>query len=189
MREYLVQLREILTQRFNESDLRTLSFDLGVDYDDLPAIGKADKARELVAYFERRNRIRELLTTGQRLRPDIPWEDVLIEWAQARLEGDMERLRARRDQADEARRQMRDRQRVVNLRPLDVSRTFKDRQREIQALHDHLADSSARLINVVGRAGMGKTALVSHALANLERRIKTSEVSETSEVWQVDGGL
>jgi len=114
----------------------------------------------------------------------------VAQWAQAQLDADMDALRARRDQADRKRREMRDRQRVVNLRPLDVTH-FKDRLREIQALCDHLADASVRLVSVVGRGGMGKTALVSRVLADLERGVvETSEVSETSEVLQgIDGIL
>jgi hypothetical protein len=38
-----------------------------VDYDVLPGDGKADKARELAAYLERRDRIPELIETGQQL--------------------------------------------------------------------------------------------------------------------------
>jgi tetratricopeptide (TPR) repeat protein len=91
-------------------------------------------------------------------------------WAQAQLDAEMDSLRAKRDQADKERREMRDRQRVVNLRPLDVTH-FKDRLREIQALCDHLADASVRLVSVVGRGGMGKTALVSRVLADLERGV------------------
>ena len=92
-------------------------------------------------------------------------------WAQARLDAEMDSLRDRQAQADRERREMRDRQRVVNLRPLDVTHTFKDRLREVQALCDHLADASVRLVSVVGRGGMGKTALVSRVLADLERGI------------------
>jgi tetratricopeptide (TPR) repeat protein len=116
--------------------------------------------------------------------------DSVAEWAQAQLDARMDSLRARRDQADRERREMRDRQRVVNLRPLDVTH-FKDRLREIQALCNHLADASVRLVSVVGRGGMGKTALVSKVLADLEGRVvETSEVSETSEVLQgIDGIL
>jgi len=72
-RKLLAGLRQILVSRFDEGDLRTLCFDLGVEYDDLPGEGKANKARELVAYLKRRNRIGELLETGKRLRPDITW--------------------------------------------------------------------------------------------------------------------
>jgi tetratricopeptide (TPR) repeat protein len=91
-------------------------------------------------------------------------------WAQAQLDADIDSLRARRDQADRERREMRDRQRVVNLRPLDVAH-FKDRLREIQALCDHLADANVRLVSVVGRGGMGKTALASRVLADLEQGV------------------
>ena len=136
--EHLTQLRHILIERFNEGELRTLCFDLNVDYDSLPGDGKANKARELVAHLERRERIAELIETGKRRRPDI------VEWSQARLDVDMQGLVARRDQADRERRAMRERQRVVNLRPLDVTQTFRDRQREIRALYEHLADENAR---------------------------------------------
>jgi hypothetical protein len=71
----LTQLHRILAERFSEEELRTLCFNLNVDYDDLPAKGKANKARELIAYLERRDRIPELLETGQRSRPDISWSD------------------------------------------------------------------------------------------------------------------
>jgi tetratricopeptide (TPR) repeat protein len=94
--------------------------------------------------------------------------DSVAEWAQAQLDASMGLLRARRDQADSERREMRERQRVVNLRPLDAAH-FKDRLREIQALCDHLADASVRLVSVVGRGGMGKTALACRILADLER--------------------
>jgi tetratricopeptide (TPR) repeat protein len=160
--KYLTPLRQILSERFDAGELRTLCFDLGVDYDSLPGRGKANKARELVAYLERRQRISELIELGKRQRPDIGG------WAQAQLDVDMEQLRARRDQTDRQRRATRQRQRVVNLRPLDVTQAFRDRQREIHALYTHLADTHACLVSIVGRGGMGKTALACHALAGLE---------------------
>jgi len=92
----------------------------------------------------------------------------VAKWAQERLDADMDSLRVRQAQADKERREMRERQRVVNLRPLDVTH-FKDRLRETRALCDHLAEASVRLVSVVGRGGMGKTALASRVLADLER--------------------
>jgi len=68
-------LRQILTSRFNEEELRTLCFDLDVDYDDLSGAGRAGKARELLLYFERHGRISELVETVCRLRPDASWDD------------------------------------------------------------------------------------------------------------------
>ena len=73
MKKILIELHQILVERFNEGELRTLCFHLGVDYDSLPGEGKADKARELVAYLERRNRIPELVRAGKQLRPDVAW--------------------------------------------------------------------------------------------------------------------
>ena len=72
---YLTQLRQVLTTRFDAGELRTLCFDLGVDYDDLPGEGKASRARELVGYLARRDRIADLIRVGKRLRPDIPWPE------------------------------------------------------------------------------------------------------------------
>ncbi|MGD2179340.1 MAG: hypothetical protein PVG71_16140, partial [Anaerolineae bacterium] len=73
--ERQVQLRQILTDHFNEGELHTLCFDLGVDYDDLPGEGKANKARELVSYLERRKRIPELVELVKKRRPRISWGD------------------------------------------------------------------------------------------------------------------
>jgi hypothetical protein len=73
---YLTQLRQVLTTRFDAGELRTLCFDLGVDYDDLPGAGKASRARELVGYLARRDRIADLIRVGKRLRPDISWPEL-----------------------------------------------------------------------------------------------------------------
>ena len=75
-REYLSRLRQTLTGRFDVGELRTLCFDLGVDYDDLPGQGKASKARELIRYLERRGRIPDLVTVGGQMRPDVSWPEL-----------------------------------------------------------------------------------------------------------------
>lgn len=74
-RDYLTRLRQILARRFNESELRTLCFDLDADYDSLSGAGKADKAREIVDYFDRRNRIPDLVEAVKEQRPDISLDD------------------------------------------------------------------------------------------------------------------
>ena len=76
-REPLIQLRHILSTRFDEGDLRTLCFDLGLDYANLAGDGKANKARELIAYHENRGRLADLIAASKQLRPDIPWDDLL----------------------------------------------------------------------------------------------------------------
>lgn len=72
----LSNLRHILAERFNVSELQDLCFDLGVVYEDLPGAGKVDKARELIAYLDRHSRILELVRTGEQVRPDIQWVQV-----------------------------------------------------------------------------------------------------------------
>lgn len=69
----LPRLRQLLAHHFDASELHTLCFDLGVDYDDLRGEGKSDKARELVAYLDRRGRLSELVALARRLRPNVAW--------------------------------------------------------------------------------------------------------------------
>lgn len=73
--QFLMFIREVLTEKFDEGELRTLSNDLKVDYDNLPDSGKANKARELIRFLERRNQIRDLLKIGKQQRPDISWPE------------------------------------------------------------------------------------------------------------------
>jgi hypothetical protein len=68
--DYLVELRQILEECFDESELRTFCFDLHIDYDSLRAESKADGARELVGYFNRRGNITELDRAVRQSRPE-----------------------------------------------------------------------------------------------------------------------
>ena len=97
----LSKLRELLTKRFDVEELRSLVFDLGVDYDSLRGEGQAAKARELVAYLERRDRVLDLVELGQKLRPDVPWQGVV----QAR-KGDFHKGLASSDDCAAWRRQL-----------------------------------------------------------------------------------
>jgi hypothetical protein len=73
--EFLVDLRQIFTNRFSEGELRALCFDLGVDYNNLPGQGRSDKVIELISFLERRRRIPELVNVLKQLRPDISWPE------------------------------------------------------------------------------------------------------------------
>ncbi|MCP4539774.1 MAG: hypothetical protein GY832_21765, partial [Chloroflexi bacterium] len=55
------KLRQKLVKRFNLEELRTLCYDLNVDFESLGGEGKANKARELVLYMERHDRMDELI--------------------------------------------------------------------------------------------------------------------------------
>ena len=71
--ETLAKLHQNIAAFFGDEELRSLCFDLGVDYADLPAEGKDGKARELVAYLERREHIPELVEICRKLRPNVEW--------------------------------------------------------------------------------------------------------------------
>jgi hypothetical protein len=73
----LAKLRRILVAFFNDSELRDLCFDLGIDYGSLPGGASSDKARELIAYCERHRLIPELVRIGKQQRPDVSWGDTL----------------------------------------------------------------------------------------------------------------
>jgi hypothetical protein len=96
-------LRQSLTERFDDNELRSLCFDLRIDYDSLGGEGKAGKAREILAYLDRHERIPELINIVRRQRPDVFGDDVSQEAERAlsktpytfsrRLQGGFERIR------------------------------------------------------------------------------------------------
>jgi hypothetical protein len=71
----LAMIHQILVEHFSMEELRTLCFELELEYEDLPGEGTAGKARELIGYLERRGRVQELMERGRRLRPNARWED------------------------------------------------------------------------------------------------------------------
>lgn len=74
-RSHLSSLHRILADRFDEEELRTLCFDLGIKYGDLPSKGLSNKARDLVDYFHRRRIVSTLLTKARESRPDVNWDE------------------------------------------------------------------------------------------------------------------
>jgi formylglycine-generating enzyme required for sulfatase activity len=80
--EYLTRLRGNLTNYFDEEELKSLCFDLGVDYDALPGNGKEAKARDLIVYLDHRGLISQLVEKGSQLRPKVSWENNTSETAQ-----------------------------------------------------------------------------------------------------------
>ena len=66
-------LLTILSLRFNLNELRTLCFELAVDFDDLPGEGKTAKARELILLMQRREQLQNLIQKIKKTRPDIDW--------------------------------------------------------------------------------------------------------------------
>jgi hypothetical protein len=75
-RKIKIQLVDLLSDRFNEEELKSLCFQLAVDYENLPAVGKSNRARELIHYMDRRDRLSELLEEIKVLRPELPWQEI-----------------------------------------------------------------------------------------------------------------
>ena len=75
------QLLNILTANFNREELKTLAFELGVDFDEFPDKGKTSQARDLIQHLQRRQRLNDLIAWGQQQRPKIEWPtpDSLLE--------------------------------------------------------------------------------------------------------------
>ncbi len=67
-----IELREFIDRYFDENELRDLSFDLTIDYESLPAVGKSAKIRELIAYCQRHERFEELEAHVRELRAGAP---------------------------------------------------------------------------------------------------------------------
>ncbi len=67
----LTALRHALVNYFNMEDIRTLCFDLGVDFDSLPGSGKGAKARDLIAYWQNQGDLTPLIEAIRRERGSI----------------------------------------------------------------------------------------------------------------------
>jgi hypothetical protein len=73
------RLRQFLTDRFSLSELKDLSFDLGVDYEMFPHQTKGELSRELLGYFERKQNLSCLVAEMARQRPDDELVTMLAE--------------------------------------------------------------------------------------------------------------
>ncbi|MCI0563783.1 MAG: hypothetical protein MN733_35360 [Nitrososphaera sp.] len=69
-----VYLLETISIYFNEGELQTLCYTMGIDYEELGGAGKQEKVRELITYCERHGRVVELIEHCQRLRPNFEWK-------------------------------------------------------------------------------------------------------------------
>jgi len=73
------EIRRALADLFDMEELRTLCYDLGVDYDNLPGEGKPAKARELVKLVERGGHLAELVDAIYHERPGAITYDMASE--------------------------------------------------------------------------------------------------------------
>lgn len=82
-------LLEKLGSHFSLEELKTLSFRLNVDYDQVGAASKEQFARELILYCERLGLMAELLRQCRAMRPQLDWPGTpagpRVEWSSGQL--------------------------------------------------------------------------------------------------------
>lgn len=64
-------LQDILSQNFDKAELEGLCFELQIEYEELRGQRRSEKARELIAYFQRHGRLPELQDAIQTHRPHL----------------------------------------------------------------------------------------------------------------------
>jgi hypothetical protein len=67
------KVRQLISQFFDDNELRDLCFDLDIQYENLPGDNKLGKVRELLQYVTRHQKLPDLMETLKRLRSELPW--------------------------------------------------------------------------------------------------------------------
>ena len=73
------EFRRSIDKLFNLEEIRTLCFDLNIDYEDLGGEGKQAKVRELVSLCQRTDRLPELVKLLSNNRPHVAWPSLIPE--------------------------------------------------------------------------------------------------------------
>ena len=69
-----LRLRDLIIKHFTLNDLRTICQNMAIDYESIEGgDNKAAKARELVAYCDRRMKLQQLVETCREFLPDVVW--------------------------------------------------------------------------------------------------------------------
>jgi hypothetical protein len=69
-------LREALMKHFNESDIRQICFDLGVDFEKLSGDNKVDLVISLIEEFNNQGKIPELIQACSMVRENVSWDQI-----------------------------------------------------------------------------------------------------------------
>lgn len=72
-RNIVLALRDNLNTYFSESELKSLCFDLGIDYENLGGSTKSGKVLELIQMTQRHGRLSELVDLVRQQRPHASW--------------------------------------------------------------------------------------------------------------------
>ncbi len=74
--KYLSTLHKQIDQYFSFSEVRTLCFDLGVDYENIPGDHRSAFIRNLIVSLAKQNRLQELIDQVRQERAFVDWQDV-----------------------------------------------------------------------------------------------------------------
>ena len=74
--QYLSKLHKQIDQYFSFSEVRTLCFDLGVDYENIPGDHRSAFIRNLIVSLAKQNRLQELVAHIKAQRPFVDWDNV-----------------------------------------------------------------------------------------------------------------
>lgn len=74
--KYLSTLHKQIDQYFSFSEVRTLCFNLGVDYENIPGDHRSAFIRNLIISLAKQNRLQELIDEVRAERAFVDWQDV-----------------------------------------------------------------------------------------------------------------
>ncbi len=74
--QYLSTLHKQVDRYFSFSEVKTLCFNLGVDYENIPGDGRSAFIRNLIISLAKQNRLPELINLVRQERPFVDWQDV-----------------------------------------------------------------------------------------------------------------
>lgn len=70
------KLRNLLVKRFSKSEIRDICFEMNIEYENLDGETLNDKARELIFFCRRRDKLEELLSILKEKRPHEKWPEL-----------------------------------------------------------------------------------------------------------------
>lgn len=152
----LSQLRQLLSAYFNESELKTLTFDLGLDYEMLPGPAKGDKARELVMLLWRNDRLAELLSLAWPIRPNLAWPDLPVPAAPSAPASAMPAPIAATSGPQPGSSPF------TYGNPISDPARFFGRSREVEQVFNRLRNAEGESSSIVGGRRIGKSSLLNY---------------------------
>jgi hypothetical protein len=167
----------LLSIYFNESELRTLAFDLGLDYEMLPGSTKGDKARELILHLWRSGRLPELIGLGRGMRPNAEWPVLSAESLRPVVATSESRPDDRRGAAGA--------NPFTYGNPISDPARFFGRSREVEQVFNRLRNAEAESSSIVGGRRIGKSSLLNY-MAHPDVRRRYGMDSDRSTFVYVD---